>query len=499
MKAYLMHPDQDFDPDRKPPPLNADLVQDLELATVLAAMAAGDKFLHDIATIALLASLQSPATITFRQDVLRDCLQHPDLVGQLYDLSVESLDGERKIFGGFFRSPKSILWRSVDALKFFTERLRTLRALADEHADGFASEGFTALFTTLKSELDDDYFDTVEQHLDQLKFRNGVPMSAGLGAGNRAGGYVLRVPRITGRGLKTRIFGDGRPGFTLTIAPRDEAGARLLGDIEDRGLNLVANALAQSTEHIKSFFIMLRAELGFYVGCLNLHERLQQKEHPTCFPQPIEATTVTLTGRAIYDPSLALTRDGVVVGNHLQADDMNLVVITGANQGGKSTFLRGLGLAQLMMQAGMFVAAEAFSANVCTGVFTHFRREEDATMTSGKLDEELRRMSGIADHLGRGCLVLSNESFASTNEREGSEIARQVIRGMLDAGVKVCAVTHRFDLADGFYSERRDRVLFLRAERRDDGQRTFRLVEAEPLPTSFGRDIYRRVFAPDPR
>jgi MutS domain V len=72
-------------------------------------------------------------------------------------------------------------------------------------------------------------------------------------------------------------------------------------------------------------------------------------------------------------------------------------MITGANQGGKSTFLRSVGVAQLMMQCGMFVAAESLRASVVDGVFTHFKREEDATMERGKLDEELSRMSDIVD------------------------------------------------------------------------------------------------------
>jgi len=60
---------------------------------------------------------------------------------------------------------------------------------------------------------------------------------------------------------------------------------------------------------------------------------------------------------------------------------------TGANRGGKSTLLRSVGLAQLMMQCGMFVAASWLRSSVCDSVFTHFRREEDAEMKSGKLDE----------------------------------------------------------------------------------------------------------------
>ena len=65
-----------------------------------------------------------------------------------------------------------------------------------------------------------------------------------------------------------------------------------------------------------------------------------------------------------------------MVGNDVHGGGKSLVVITGANQGGKSTFLRSVGLAQLMMQCGMFVAAEV-TGPVCTGVFTHYKREED--------------------------------------------------------------------------------------------------------------------------
>jgi DNA mismatch repair ATPase MutS len=142
----------------------------------------------------------------------------------------------------------------------------------------------------------------------------------------------------------------------------------------------------------------------------------------------------------------------------------------------------------------MFVPAKSLRANVCARVFTHFKREEDVTMTSGKLDEELSRMSDIADGIAPTCLLLCNESFASTNEREGSEIARQVISALVEAGVKVVFVTHLFDLAHGLYRQELNTALFLRAERGVNGRRTFRLVEGEPLATSYGEDTYQRIF-----
>jgi hypothetical protein len=158
----------------------------------------------------------------------------------------------------------------------------------------------------------------------------------------------------------------GKPAsYSFTIPARDEHGFAALAELRHKGINLVASALAQSTDHILSFFSALRAELGFYVACLNLHEQLVEKGEPTCFPIPLAAGRPALSTQGLYDVSLAFHLDSNVVGNTVNADGKALVMITGANQGGKSTFLRSVGLAQLMMQAGMFVGAESFTANVC--------------------------------------------------------------------------------------------------------------------------------------
>ena len=118
-------------------------------------------------------------------------------------------------------------------------------------------------------------------------------------------------------------------------------------------------------------------------------------------------------------------------------------------------------------------------------------------MESGKLDEELSRMSQIADQITPSSMLLCNESFASTNEREGAEIARQVIRAMLAKHIKVLFVTHMYDLAHSFHAQQLNNALFLRAEREPDGTRTFKLQERQPLPTSYGQDSYGRIFGSD--
>jgi DNA mismatch repair ATPase MutS len=103
-------------------------------------------------------------------------------------------------------------------------------------------------------------------------------------------------------------------------------------------------------------------------------------------------------------------------------------------------------------------------------------------------------MSRIVDQIQPGGILLCNESFASTNEREGSEIGRQVIGALNEVGVKVLLVTHLFDLSQRFRREAHDGVLFLRAERLADGTRTFKIQEGEALPTSHGTDLYDEIF-----
>jgi DNA mismatch repair ATPase MutS len=201
--------------------------------------------------------------------------------------------------------------------------------------------------------------------------------------------------------------------------------------------------------------------------------------------------------RGLYDVCLSLHMEHRLVGNEAEADGKALTVLTGANHGGKSSLLRGMGVAQMMMQCGMYVGAEAYSGELCPSLLTHFIREEDAAMKSGKFDEELARMSEIADRLTPDAMIFFNESFAATNEREGSEIARQIVLALLEERVKVFFVTHLYEFARGFYDRQREDALFLRAERMADGTRTFRLLEGDPLETSYGEDLYRQIFDPE--
>ena len=494
MKVRLLHPERDPDLAPRLPWQLQDLVeQDLELRRVYKAMAADDAFLLDTAKKIVPLTVTDPDVIVYRQQVLADCLANPAVVHQIYDIAADAVEVRRKVFLGGLRSrdPQAILRRSVRILELLAANLRQLRVLSDQHADQFRSAGFRQLLAMIDEQVCDEYLQQLDADLSELHLPRGVLLSAQLGVANRGERHMLHQPPR--RSWWDKLTGN-HDGCEFAVDERDEAGAQALTELAGRAINDIANTITQSADHVQAFFERLRTELGFYLGCVNLHERLTRSGVPSCFPIPTPIGAPQFYCRDLRDVGLCLTASKTVTGNDVDAEGKSLIVITGANEGGKSTFLRGLGAAQVMMQAGMFVTAESFRANARDGVFTHFKREEDASLTHGKLDEELARMSQIADYIGATSLLLCNESFASTNEREGSQISRDVLQAMVESGVKVVFVTHLYDLAHSLYARHDPADLFLRAERRPDGVRTFRLTPGQPKPTSYGEDSFRRVF-----
>lgn len=495
MKTFLMHPDRDFEVE---PPNSKDPIpyaQDLELNVLLNAAAADDRYLYDIMAAACAHAWGNDiATVLYRQAVLKDCLANPAIVRQFYAIAIEPFSRDHSwSFSLYGRDASSMVGSGVRTLQSCLDVLGRLRDTCIRHADRFTSPGFRQFFATLERDLDDAYLEAARADLNNLTFRNGLLLSAQVGEGGKAIGTMLRKPQPRDLSWVRRVLTPGGPSFTYQLHPRDDAGAHAFGELQGRGLSLISDAIYQSAEHVLNFIKALRAELAFYLACLNLKEHFDQIGEPVAFPEPCEGRS-HFRCKNLRDACLALTMGRPVVGNDVDAEGKPLVIITGANRGGKSTFLRSVGLAQLMLQCGLFVTADALSTSLHSGLFTHYKREEDRNMRSGKFDEELVRMDAIANRIRQSALMLFNESFAATHEREGSEIARQVVNALLENNVTVFFVSHMYEFARSFLDD--ERVLFLRADRGEDGARSFRLSAAKPLPKSFGADLYQQIFQP---
>ncbi|MEQ6898545.1 hypothetical protein [Microbacterium sp. KR10-403] len=491
MKVRLLDPDTDFDPDAAEPGTADDLRRDLELDFLWDAMGAGDGFLRAVARAATVRPATHPETIAYRQDALRDVFENPDAVSRLYAVTMDALAVRRGILMMPVRGrPEITLSHSVRMLTQLADRLDTLRTLCAEVTDAFRSAAFRELFAVVVRELDDSYMQRMRGQLKELEFGPGMLMSAHVARDGQVTGQILRRGKRANQGFFDRTP-LRKPRFAFTIPERDEAGFNALADLRARSVAEVSAAVHESTEHVLDFFRQLRIELAFYQAVANLRAALEGVGVPTCIPEVTDRPGCTAV--ALCDPCLALRAGTAPVGNDLDLADGRLLVITGANHGGKSTFLRALGAAQLMAQSGGVVAASRFSCPAVGQVLTHWTREEDPELRHGKLDEELDRMSGLIDRTRPGDLLLCNESFASTNEAEGSQIALDVTSALIRAGVRVRYVTHMYDFAHavqdaGLGAE------FLRAPRDAAGARNYRLEAGAPLATSYGVDLYDRVF-----
>ena len=104
MKTFLLYKNRDFDLEQTLPWNEQALTQDLELTTLFDAMALGDKFIWDVVRKAVLLSLHDVDAIRYRQAILQDCLTNPAIIRDLYAIAVEAIEGERKVYWGFFRA-----------------------------------------------------------------------------------------------------------------------------------------------------------------------------------------------------------------------------------------------------------------------------------------------------------------------------------------------------------------------------------------------------------
>lgn len=174
--------------------------------------------------------------------------------------------------------------------------------------------------------------------------------------------------------------------------------------------------------------------MQFYVGYLELMKRLQATGLSFCYPE-VSARSKEVAATATFDLALAvkLTREGgEVVGNdfHLQGPE-RMFVVSGPNNGGKTTFARTFGQLHHLAALGLPVPGRDARLFLPDRIFTHFEREEDIRTLRGKFEDELHRIHAILQEATADSVLIMNESFGSTTLRDavvvGTEVMKRII------------------------------------------------------------------------
>ncbi|MBQ4273485.1 MAG: hypothetical protein IJB94_00750, partial [Clostridia bacterium] len=187
---------------------------------------------------------------------------------------------------------------------------------------------------------------------------------------------------------------------------------------------IVQTYVLENTE----FLLNLMPEFEFLVRGTNMLRALKEKGCVLSVPaiRPIEERAFVAT--ALYNPCVALKIEDEIVANDMVFDEnATIYVLSGPNRGGKSVITCAIGLAQVMMQLGMYVPAEHAAISPVDGIYTHFPTGADDTIDKGRLGEECARLSEILDCVTANSLVLLDESLSSTGSFEASYIAAEVL------------------------------------------------------------------------
>ncbi len=190
-------------------------------------------------------------------------------------------------------------------------------------------------------------------------------------------------------------------------------------------------------------------EIQLYVAYLEHVARIRQAGLSFCYPDV--GRTRTLECRGLFDLALArslIGDGGRVVPNDLELHDPErVVVVSGPNQGGKTTFARAIGQLHHLARIGVPVPGTEARLPLVDHIYTHFAREEHVEDLSSKLEDDLRRIHAILDQATSESLLIMNESFSSTTVDDQLFIGRRVMRQVLDRGPVCVVVTFLDELA----------------------------------------------------
>ncbi len=488
MKTGLLFKDKPFRL-RQLNNFDKDLIDDLELELIINAASEKSKILKNVFENVLLTPLKDKELIIYRQEVLKDAITNKVQIAKLYDLvSVAIYNIKDKFrFGIIDSSPSAVVRTSVDMMKYAFEQIEFARDYLRYFTD-VKSEGLKNFIDDMNKTFDPVAIGKARTVLNGMDFENGYMMSAELDNIMTENNYVFHRSTFIDKDSKKRWKKAQVIEFpTMTESLVNDTNKKL-----DLAFKSAAPIMGRVMNDIMDYLDCLRNELGFYVACINLYNSFNKYGMDLAYPNISDNNDFVYEN--LYDVALSIKNKNMAVGNNHNILNKKIMVITGANQGGKTTYLRSFGQAKLMLQAGMFVGAKSLTLGLTENLYTHFDREEDTNMESGKLDDELKRLSLIVDNIKPGSTILLNESFQSTNEREGSTIGFEIIRALLDSNINIILVTHMFELAIDIKNDYDKDAIFMRAERNDDGSRTFKISENETLRTSFAMDLYNKIF-----
>ena len=301
------------------------------------------------------------------------------------------------------------LLQDLDAVELLSEGLKSFRRFLRDHAASPA-------FETISAETDD-----LSRALSGLSY-----------------GMLFRGDKVTVRKY------EGEPDYTVTVRERfakfreaevdppalkkrktdtglnhiEEGILEFVGRLFPAEFRGLADYVGRRGDFIDETIARFDREIGFFIAYLAFIDPLRRSGLPFCRPEvSVSSKETELEGSFDLALAMKLSREGgrIVRNDARLSGSERLIVVTGPNQGGKTTFARMFGQVHFLAGLGCPVPGQAARLFLPDRVFTHFEREEEIANLRGKLEDELVRLHESCEAMTDDSLIVLNEIFNSTS------------------------------------------------------------------------------------
>lgn len=455
-------------------------------------------------------------TLEYRQEILSDFIKHQDFFKWLQKTIKRCYDIKNLIKFAFER--EATLYNLIKRMEESEEIMKVTHEVLGHlrHIDSH-SRGFMAFKKNLERIVTSDIYVNYEKDLHTIKkMDTGIKsIKIGMNLDAYLSPYeaiilsleeepfkytrtMKKVSKIINSGISELKSIPRRIFAPETTVPKDEL--NLLEKLIEPAMRQLINFCDTFNTSLLDVYAPLQEELNFYgVGILN-YNRLVEAGYTCCLPTFTEEEGTQIKG--LYNLNLAyyfMKRQHTpkeMVYNRFDMDkEGNLIILTGANRGGKTTYTQSVGQAYWLGFLGFHIPASQGRIKMIDQLLVHFPSDEGDSVDYGRLGEECQRFAAFFNVLTSKSLILMNESFSGTSHDESLSIAKEGLLACQQAKCSAVYNTHLHELAAQIPSLPREvgypHFKSLVAGSDTDHQ-SFVVMEREPLGQSYAKDIANR-------